>query len=82
MKVTHRLQVACTCPSDELGDVYDVVVEADRLILVEEILKLAEEAEHKKVYQEDLCVEWARKLRARVTMTGSHFGLVTTTVQA
>lgn len=65
-----------------MPDLYDVVVEVDRVLPVEEILALADEAKKKMIYQEDLCLRWSRLLNARVTMTGWHHGRVRTVVEA
>lgn len=82
MRVKHHIQVECRCPADKLPDLYEVVIEAERVIPVEQIIALADTAKGKTMYQEDLCLLWARALSARVTMTGWHYGRVRTVVEA
>jgi hypothetical protein len=82
MRVVHRLEVVATCPSDGKGDRYDCQIEADRIIKVEDIMALAQKYESMTIYQEDIAVEMASELRARVKLTGTHFGRVHTTVEA
>lgn len=82
MRVRHKIQIQCNCPSDKLPDLYECIVECERTIPVERIMKLADKAARKRVYQEELTQWLARRLNARVTTTGWHFGRVQTTVEA
>lgn len=81
MKVSHRLQIECRCPSDKGGDLYEAEITVERVLPVERILKLSKRAKKKTMYQEDLAVWLARRLNAKVKLTGSHYG-VRTVVEA
>lgn len=81
MRVRHRIQIQCNCPSDKLPDLYECVVETERTIPVERIIELAQEGADKEVYQEELTQWLARTLNAKVTTVGWHFGRVQTTVE-
>jgi hypothetical protein len=78
MRAKHHLTVTAICPvNDTLTDVYEVTVEADRILKVEDILAAAKPFSDKKIYQEDLTNELARKLNATVRTVGYHSGVRT-----
>jgi len=77
MRCRYGLQVQCACPNDDLSDIYDVVVEAERTIEVEEIIAFAASMADRKMFQEDLTTLMARKLNAKVTSVGWHYGVKT-----
>lgn len=72
MKIIYRIEIAAACPVDDQGDRYEVTIESCRVIMAEEIMRLADEAATSKSYQETICATWARALRAKVTMVGWH----------
>ncbi len=82
MHVRHEIQIQCKCPTDDLLDLYDCIVECERVLKIEEIISAVEDLAGQKMFQEDLTVKLARQLNARVTTTGWHFGTVKTTVWA
>lgn len=72
MRAVYRIEVTCLCPVNGGRDRYDAIIEADRMILCEDIDALAAASIDDKAYQEDLCQTWARNLGAKVTMSGWH----------
>jgi NADPH-dependent 7-cyano-7-deazaguanine reductase QueF len=80
MRCRYSLQVECACPNDDLSDIYDVVVEAERTIEVEKIIAFAESMRAEKMFQENLTVLMARTLNAKVTSVGWHYGVRTEVV--
>ncbi len=82
MRVKHSLEMRCICPHDGLPDRYDVTIECHRVIKVEDIVALANEASTVSMYQEDLAQWVGRRLAARVTIVGTHCDGVETTVIA
>jgi GTP cyclohydrolase I len=78
MKVDYRLTVTARCPSDSGVDVYDITVTSDRMVLVEDILKIADQFGDRAIYQEELTEEMAAALDATVTSRGQHYGVDTT----
>ena len=82
MRVTHEIEIACRCPSDNLPDVYALTVECRRVVKVEDIIAVTDEAAGMTLFQEDLAVWLHRRLNARVTLAGTHYGRVRTTVIA
>lgn len=77
MRVTHTLTVAAVCPVDGLPDVYEATVTAERVVKVEDILKIAASFARRKVYQEQVTSEMARKLGCSVRTVGYHSGVKT-----
>jgi hypothetical protein len=72
----YELKVVASCPSDGLRDLYTVIIESERTILVEDILAATQALP--KAYQEDITRDLARILAARVTTIGWHYGVKTT----
>lgn len=77
MKIRHTLLVTAICPVDDLPDVYETSVETGRVINVETILEVAASFSERKIYQEDLTQEMARRLAATVSTVGYHSGVRT-----
>lgn len=77
MLVKHYLTVCATCPVDEKRDRYETVVECGRVLKVEEILDTIKTLSGKPIFQEELTLELARILGAKVTTTGYHSGVKT-----
>lgn len=77
MRVSHSLTVRAKCPMDDQIDIYQVTVEADRVVKVEDIIQVAERFAARQVFQEDLTVEMARALGATVKTVGWHSGVRT-----
>jgi hypothetical protein len=75
--VKHELTIARRCPVNDAHDIYQVLVEATRLIKVEDILAAAASLPE-RAFQEDLTVALAARLGCRVTTTGFHRGVKTT----
>jgi hypothetical protein len=80
MKIIHTIEIVAKCPSDELGDVYECEVHTNRVIKVEDIMRLADELADKVMYQEDVAIWLQRRLQAKIVLRGSHFGRVRTKV--
>jgi GTP cyclohydrolase I len=77
VRVRHHLTVTAVCPVDGLPDVYAVTVEAERVVRVEDILRVARTFAKRRLYQEQLTEEMARKLSATVRSVGFHSGVRT-----
>ena len=82
MRVRHEIQIECRCPSDDLLDLYDCIIECERVLKIENIIAAVETISKQKMFQEDLTIKLSRQLNARVTTTGWHYGTVKTTVIA
>lgn len=77
MHVTHELTFARTCPVNDALDRYELRVETNRMVKVEDILA-AIEALPEKAYQEELTLKLAAQLGCVVTTVGYHSGIKTT----
>lgn len=73
MRVTYRLSMECSCPTDGLKDHYIVEVIANRVIEVEEILELVQAQEKKQQFQETLTETLSRQLNTQVITRGTHY---------
>lgn len=78
MKVVHQFFVAVRCPVDDAVDIYEVVVETDRVVKVEEILKASEKQASSPAFQEEYTQRLANDLGTKVVTTGRHSGVDTT----
>ena len=76
MIVRHELTMYCHCPVNGARDTYQVVVEANRVVKVEDILA-AVAAVPDKMFQEDITAHLAAVLGCGVTTTGYHSGVKT-----
>ena len=76
MNNTYKLEVTCKCPVDNLPDVYQLTVTAQRAIPVEDILAAAKELSSQSLYQEDLCQSLHRRINARCVLVGYHSGVM------
>lgn len=77
MRVTHETTLARRCPVNDALDLYQLRVETNRTLKVEDILA-AIEALPEKAFQEELTETLAAKLGCVVTTTGYHSGIKTT----
>lgn len=77
MRVTHSLTVTAICPVDGLPDVYQVTITAARVVRVEDILETAASYKDRKIFQEELTHDMARKLACCVKSVGYHSGVKT-----
>lgn len=77
MLVKHHLTITASCPVDRKPDHYEAVIEATRVIKVEDIIASVERLKSKRIFQEQLTQELARDLGAKVTTTGYHSGVKT-----
>ena len=80
MKICHKIEVVCLCPSDRLGDVYQCEIHTERVIKVEDIIELVDSLKEKSLYQEDLAEFLRRELKAKVVLRGTHYGRIATEV--
>lgn len=80
MMVTHETTIQAKCPVDEGEDHYVVMFETQRIIKVEDISAAIEALTKSPVFQEQLTIDLARRLGARVTTVGYHSGFKTTVV--
>jgi hypothetical protein len=81
MHVSYQLTVSATCPvNDKVRDDYVVVIEAEEMIKVEDLIALMEEYRSEVLFQEDLTRDIAHRLATagKVTTTGTHSGVKTT----
>jgi GTP cyclohydrolase I len=72
MRVTHTLQFACRCPVDDRQDVYECVVESDRVLKVEDIWAAVRRATERPEFQETITDRLAEDLGCKVTTIGLH----------
>jgi len=77
VKVIHEWSFRRRCPVDDALDRYDLRVEANDMVKVEDIVA-AVEALPKKAFQEELTQILAAKLGCIVTTIGHHSGIKTT----
>lgn len=77
MRVIHETTFARRCPVDDAQDLYELRVETNRVVKVEDILA-AVEALPEKAFQEDITKALAAKLGCTVTTVGYHSGVKTT----
>ena len=78
MHCKYETTIICSCPVDDLPDVYVTVFESRSIVKVEDILTLTKGFVGKKMFQEDLTVELSRMLNCSVTTIGVHSGVLTT----
>ena len=72
MIATHRTTVHSRCPENDGWDYYEVLVETDRTIKVEDIEAAINEVRGRRMYQEDLTKHLATVIGAKITITGAH----------
>jgi hypothetical protein len=77
--VRHELTHRCRCPVNDARDTYAVIVEANRIMKVEDILA-AVAALPDRLFQEQITEILAASLACSVTTTGYHSGVKTTCV--
>lgn len=85
MHVSYRLRFSATCPVDpSVRDDYEVVIETDGMIKVEDLIALLDEYRPLAMFQEELTQDIMRRLAtaAKVTTTGMHSGVETVCVVA
>jgi hypothetical protein len=79
-----RAKVFSECPNDPSDKiVYDLLVSPAVFMPVEELIAILQQAQEKPMFQEELTVYFAEKLKpfmARVTMRGVHLGIELTTL--
>lgn len=80
MKVQHRLQMKAICPVDQRPDCYEMLVRAQRLVKVEDILTAVAKVTTEATYQEDLTQALSRELAAEVETRGWHSGVETVVI--
>ena len=77
MIVRHELTMHCTCPVNGARDSYQVIVETNRAVNVEDIL-VAVRTMPDRMLQEDITQALAAALGCGVTTIGYHSGVKTT----
>lgn len=75
---TYELKAYGRCPDNMDRDAYKVVVTSDRMLNVTDIISAVTEATDTPKYQEEITREVASELKARVTITGWHQGVLVT----
>lgn len=80
MLVEHTLTVTAKCPINGSHDVYNVTFRLNRLVNVEELLKVAEGYTRQSVYQEDLTQQLSNLFQCEVESHGSHSNVMTRVV--
>lgn len=73
---TYIFQAGGICPVNERKDLFDVMVESERALPVEEILSAAEELSQLRAFQEEWTRTLAEMLGASVTTRGWHSGVL------
>lgn len=77
MLVKHYLTITAVCPVDQKMDVYEAVIECDRVLRVEEIIAAVDKCTRQPEFQEAITRDIARELAVKVTTTGYHSGVKT-----
>jgi hypothetical protein len=77
MNVKHELTIYGKCPVDESMDRYEITIETNRIVMVEDILNAAQDLPS-PVFQEIATMFLAQRLGCRVTTVGYHSGVKTT----
>lgn len=78
---TYELIVTARCPvQPSLVDVYNAKIESEEMIGVETILQVFLDKQEITIFQEDLAKYAAGVLSAKVTLTGHHSGVKTTSI--
>ena len=77
MIVRHELTIHCRCPVNGARDTYQVAVETNRIVKVEDILA-AVAALPDPQFQEEITQALAATLSCSVTTIGYHSGVKTT----
>lgn len=83
MHVTYTARFAARCPANpRTADDYAVVVEADAMIKVEDLLEVLHEYRTKPAFQEEITQAIATRFAqiGKVTTTGIHSGVATVCV--
>lgn len=82
MKNTYEIEVRAQCPVNPTDtDLYQVTIESELIIQVEEIIAFFNEhADKREVYQEQLTRLAAVTIGAKVTSVGYHSGVKVTCV--
>jgi hypothetical protein len=78
VRVTHELVLRVRCPVDGAHDIYQVTVEASRLVKVEDILAAMGDVAKDAAFQEEITQRLAVALACTVTTVGHHSGVRTT----
>ena len=71
---TYTLNHQCSCPLGGLEDYYTIKISSQRIVLVEQILKVLKNAPA-KIFQEDLADYLRCALGAEIEITGYHHGI-------
>lgn len=71
----YKMEITGICPVDDMADVYQLTITAQRVIPVEQIIVAVKELSDKKLYQEDLCQAIHRKVNACCVLIGYHSGV-------
>jgi len=75
MKVVYELDVECSCPVDNKGDMYQCTLTSTKPIPVENILSVVAKHQQLKVFQEVLAESLSRELFCNVRLVGYHSGV-------
>jgi hypothetical protein len=75
----HEFRMRSRCPVNGATDLYEVTVETDKLVKVEDILKAAASFTE-PAFQEEITQKLATALECRVTTIGHHSGVRTTCI--
>lgn len=76
----YETRLVAACPVDDRPDVYEMLFESAETIQVEDIIAELSPYMGRKVFQEDITSELARKLKCKVTSVGWHSGIKTTVI--
>lgn len=77
----YELKAGGFCPTNKRRDLFDVVIESERTIPVEDIDRVVAGLDKMKVYQEQWTRLLAERLGAQVTTVGWHSGVRVTVTE-
>ena len=70
----YQFKLVCRCPNDESVNIYDVEINSDAIIEVEEFVKIQKRIYNQLMFQEDL-FEILKSRFDSVKLTSDHFGV-------
>ena len=73
----YQFKLVCRCPNDESVNIYDVEINSDAIIEVEEFVKIQKRIYNQLMFQEDL-FEILKSRFDSVKLTSDHLGVKVT----
>jgi hypothetical protein len=72
--ITYNFKLVCRCPHDNSVNIYDVLINSEIQIDVEDFVEFQDEIYSEKYLQEEIW-ELLSKLYDNVSITGTHLGV-------